>query len=898
MKPKLFLLDAFSLIFRSYWAFIHNPVRDPEGQNISAVFGFLSTVISLLDKHKPENFAVVMDSPGATFRHDMYPEYKANREKAPDDLSPQIPVIKEFLKVLGVNIIISEGYEADDLMACAAKKGSLEGFQSYIISADKDLMQTVTTDIHMLRPEKGEYIDIGPNQVVEKMGVRSDQIVDYLSLVGDSADNIPGVRGIGPKTAVTLLQKFDTLDGIYANIDSCTKGQIQKLNDSRENAYLSRKLILLNYDKEKDITISDYSLEKLDLSAIIPLLQRYGLNRLISRIQKISGRGSSENEKTSIPGSSRGVYSTIFSLEKLDEWITLVKKSKWFALDIETDNIDPMKASPVGFSLSVSSGRACYIPLYADGQTYLQEDEVKKRIADITADKELKLIGHNFKYDYKVLRKWGVKVNNLVFDTMVAAWILDTGSNSYSMDVLAENLLNYTTIRYKDIVPKESSFPDISLEIAAPYAAEDADVTFRFFDLFRKDLENRKLESIFYEMEMPLVSILAEMEFNGIKLETSSLKKYAIDLNEKLARLVDEIYIECGREFNINSPKQLQEILFKERKLQPVKKTKTGFSTDSSVLEILSREDIVPDMILKYRSLMKLKSTYVDALPEYVNSETGRIHTNLRQTGTATGRLSSRDPNLQNIPVKTEEGRKIREAFIAAEGCTLLSADYSQIELVVLAHLSGDNALKNAFISGNDVHSETGSLLFNKPLNSVTKDDRRIAKTINFGVMYGMSSFRLGRDLGIPRSKAEEFITSYFARYSGIRSFMDSVIAEAERTGRVKTFMGRERFIPGINSRNKTEKSGAERMAINTPIQGSAADIVKMAMIELAASLKEKKLKSRMILQIHDELIFEVPDSELEIMEKLVRDKMENVVTLDIPLRTSIETGQNWGDFH
>ena len=898
MKPKLFLLDAFSLIFRSYWAFIHNPVRDPEGQNISAVFGFLSTVISLLDKHKPENFAVVMDSPGATFRHDMYPEYKANREKAPDDLSPQVPVIKEFLKVLGVNIIISEGYEADDLMACAARKGSLEGFQSYIISADKDLMQTVTNDIHMLRPEKGEYIDIGPDQVVEKMGVRSDQIVDYLSLVGDSADNIPGVRGIGPKTAVTLLQKFDTLDGIYANVDSCTKGQIQKLTDSRENAYLSRKLILLNYDKEKDITISDFSLEKLDLSAIIPLLQKYGLNRLISRIQKIPGMGSSGNEKTSIPDSSRGVYSTIFSLEKLDEWITLVKKSKWFALDIETDNIDPMQASPVGFSLSVSSGRACYIPLYADGQTYLQEDEVKKRIADITADKELKLIGHNFKYDYKVLRKWGVKVNNLVFDTMVAAWILDTGSNSYSMDVLAENLLNYTTIRYKDIVPKESSFPDISLEIAAPYAAEDADVTFRFFDLFRKDLENRKLESIFYEMEMPLVSILAEMEFNGIKLETSSLKKYAIDLNEKLARLVDEIYIECGREFNINSPKQLQEILFKERKLQPVKKTKTGFSTDSSVLEILSREDIVPDMILKYRSLMKLKSTYVDALPEYVNSETGRIHTNLRQTGTATGRLSSRDPNLQNIPVKTEEGRKIREAFIASEGCTLLSADYSQIELVVLAHLSGDNALKNAFISGNDVHSETGSLLFNKPINLVTKDDRRIAKTINFGVMYGMSSFRLGRDLGIPRSKAEEFITSYFARYSGIRSFMDSVVSEAERTGRVKTFMGRERFIPGINSRNKTEKSGAERMAINTPIQGSAADIVKMAMIELAASLKEKKLKSRMILQVHDELIFEVPDSELEIMEKLVRDKMENVVTLDIPLRTSIETGQNWGDFH
>ncbi|MCD6397131.1 MAG: DNA polymerase I [Spirochaetaceae bacterium] len=898
MKPKLFLLDAFSLIFRSYWAFIHNPVRNPEGQNISAVYGFLSTVLSLLDKHKPESFAVVMDSPVATFRHDMYPEYKANREKAPDDLHDQIPIIKEFLEALGLKILISEGYEADDLMACAARKGSLEGFQSYIISTDKDLMQTITTDIHMLRPEKGEYIDIGPDQVVEKMGVRSDQIVDYLSLIGDSADNIPGVRGIGPKTAVTLLQKFDTLDGIYANIDSCTKGQIQKLSDNRENAYFSKKLIVLNYEKENDIIVRDYSLKKLDLSTIIPLLQKHGMTRLVSRVQKFSGSKPLDNEAHSKAGSSKGVYSTIFTLKKLDEWILLVKKNKWFAMDIETDNIDPMKASPVGFSLSVSSGRACYIPLFADGQTYLQEDEVKKRIVDITSDKELKLIGHNFKYDYKVLRKWGVKVENLFFDTMVAAWILDTGSNSYSMDVLAENILSYSTIKYKDIVPKDSSFPEISLEIAAPYAAEDADITFRFFELFRTNINNRKLEKIFYEMEMPLVSVLAEIEFNGIKLETSNLDRYSLDLNEKLARLVDEIYIECGREFNINSPKQLQEILFKERKLQPVKKTKTGYSTDSSVLEILSREDVVPDMILKYRTLMKLKSTYVDALPNYVNQETGRIHTNLRQTGTATGRLSSRDPNLQNIPVKSEEGRKIREAFVASEGCSLLSADYSQIELVVLAHLSGDAALKKAFVSGNDVHSETGALIFDKPLEAVTKDDRRIAKTINFGVMYGMSSFRLGRDLGIQRSKAEEFIKSYFSRYNGIRSFMDSVIAEAEKTGRVKTFMGRERFISGINSRNKTEKSGAERMAINTPIQGSAADIVKMAMIQLAASLKEKKLKSRMILQVHDELIFEVPDSELELMKKLVRDKMENVVTLSIPLRTSIETGKNWGDFH
>ncbi len=898
MKPKLFLLDGFSLIFRSYWAFINNPVRNPEGQNVSAVYGFFSTMISLIDKHKPENFAVVLDSPVPTFRHIMYPEYKANRDKAPDDLHDQVPIIKEFLGVLGMDILASDGYEADDLMACAAKKGSAEGFNSFIISADKDLMQTVTKDIHMLRPEKGEYLDIGPEQVIEKMGVRADQIVDYLSLIGDASDNIPGVRGIGPKTAVTLLQKYETLDGIYENIESCTKGQIQKLSDNRGNAYLSKKLIVLNYDKEQGIKPSDYSLKNLDLSLLIPLFQKHGMNRLIGRVQKITGIDKDNNGDPNGPNSGKGVYSTVFTLSKLDEWVALIKKNKWFALDIETDNIDPMKASPVGFSLSVSSGRACYIPLIAGGQTYLDENEVKMRIIDITGDNDLKLIGHNFKYDYKVLKKWGVNVTNLAFDTMVASWILDTGTNNYGMDSLADSLLNYSTIKYKDIVPKESLFPDIDLEIAAPYAAEDADITYRFYELFKKDLKLRKLEGVFYDLEMPLVPILGDIEFNGIKLDTASLNKFGLELKVKLAGLQDKIYIECGKEFNINSTKQLQEVLFIERKLQPVKKTKTGYSTDSSVLEILSKEDIVPEMILNYRMLMKLKSTYIDALPGYVNSETGRVHTNLNQTGTATGRLSSRDPNLQNIPIRSEEGRKIRESFRAEPGCSLLSADYSQIELVVLAHLSEDESLKKAFISGNDVHSETGSLIFDKPLSEITKDDRRIAKTINFGVMYGMSSFRLGRDLGIPRSKAEEFISSYFLKYSSIRTFMDRIIEEAEKTGKVRTLMGRERFIPGINSRNKTEKSGAERMAVNTPIQGSAADIVKLVMIKLINKIRDLNLKARMILQVHDEVIFEVPDSELDVLKKLVKEEMENVVSLSIPLRTSIETGKNWGDFH
>ncbi len=898
MKDKLLLLDGFSLIFRSYWAFIHSPVRNPEGMNISAVFGFFSTLISLLEKNDPGSFAVVLDSPGPTFRHKIYPEYKANREKTPEDLLLQIPVIKEFLEILGLPVLAREGYEADDLMACAARKGEVEGFSCYIVSADKDLMQTVTGDIHMLRPEKGEYINIGPDEVLSKMGVRPDQIVDYLSLVGDSSDNIPGVRGIGPKTAATLLEKYNTLDGVYTNLDYCTKGQKHKLSESRDNAYLSKELILLNYDTMDEINLEDYNLKSLDLTRIIPLLQTHGMNRLVKRINKFAG--NTDLDETAVSGvySGDGTFTIVKTLQELDHWTARVEKSSCFALDVETDSIDSMKASPVGFSISVSSGEACYIPLYAGGESYLDPLEVKKRISAITSNSKLKLIGHNFKYDYKVLRRWGVRVTNLAFDTMVAAWVLDASSPGYGMDHLAKKVFDYTTVKYKDIVPKGSLFPDINLETAAPYAAEDADITFRLYEHYEEELKKRDMESLFYELEMPLVVILADIEFNGITLDRKGLTEFQIELKEKLARLQDQIFIECGREFNINSTKQLQEILFKERKLQPVKKTKTGFSTDSGVLEILSREDIVPEMILRYRTMMKLKSTYVDALPEFINSATGRIHTSFIQTGTATGRLASRDPNLQNIPVKSEEGRRIREAFVAVKGHYFLSADYSQIELAVLAHLSEDPALKNSFISGNDVHTETGALIFDKPLNEVTKDDRRLAKTINFGVMYGMSSFRLGRDLGIPRARAEEFISSYYRKYGRIRIFMDTVIEKAEKSGKVTTLLGRERFIPGINSRNKTEKSSAERMAVNTPIQGSAADIVKLAMIKLARRLRKENLESRMILQVHDELIFEVPEKELPLMEELVRAEMESAYKLSIPLRTSIETGRSWGDFH
>jgi DNA polymerase-1 len=557
-----------------------------------------------------------------------------------------------------------------------------------------------------------------------------------------------------------------------------------------------------------------------------------------------------------------------------------------------------MRAVPVGFSLAVEPGKACYIPLLAGGKRMFEDDAVRHRIQALVQDPGIRIIGHNFKYDYKVLRRWGVRTANLAFDTMIAAWMLDSTASAYGMDALASRLLGYKTIEFKDLVPKDGLFQDVPIEEAVRYAAEDADITFRLYEYFRPRLEERGLADLFSDLEMPLVPILAEMEYAGISLLSDRLLEYGKELEKNLGEIEAKIFEACGHSFNINSTKQLQEVLFEERKLTPTKKTKTGYSTDISVLEELAREDIVPSLVLRHRSLSKLKSTYVDSLPKLVNPETGRIHTRLIQTGTATGRLSSRDPNLQNIPIRDEEGRRIRSAFVPAEGHILISADYSQIELVVLAHLSGDPELGNAFRSGGDVHRRTAALIFDIGEDEVSADQRRIAKTINFGVMYGMSGFRLSRELGISRGKADSFISAYFHRYFRIKSFINRTVEETEKSGVSRTILGRERSIPAITSRNKTEKAGAERVAVNTPIQGSAADIVKLAMLRVDRRLREEKLGSRMILQIHDELLLEVPEAEADRVEELLREEMESAVELSVPLKVSIERGGSWGDLH
>lgn len=921
-KSPLYLLDGYSLIYRSYFAFMGRPMTNSRGENVSVVFQFFRTLFAFFDNYAPDYLAVVMDPKGKTFRHEKYPDYKANREKAPEDLHSQTALVEEILAVMKVPVLRREGYEADDLIASLAAGCRREERSCYIISGDKDLAQLVDGRVRMLRPDKGGYSDLGPGEVQEKWGVPPEQILDYLALTGDQADNIPGVRGIGPKTAVNLLTRYPTLEAVYAALEDLKPGTRKKLEAGRDEAFLSRDLIRL--EAQLDLAPDLGRLAETDFRKGLPFFQREELPSLVTRLGGEqgelfssagggSGAGAPAGEDKAAPvrrapevpqglptgGSSRkGEYQTVLTEEELREWLERARRARIFAFDVETDSLDEMVAEPLGFSLAVTPGEACYIPLVSADGEHWEPHRLREALKPLLTDKGLKLTGQNFKYDYKVLSRWGIKVSNLDFDTMVAAWLLDASHSSFGMDQLARRVLGYETTPYRDVVPKKGSFRDVPLDKATLYAAEDADITLRLRTVFEPVLRQRGVERLFCETEMPLIELLARMELRGIGLDRDALDQYSRELAAEREQLESQVYSLCGREFNLNSTKQLQGVLFEERGLTPVKKTKTGFSTDVSVLEELAREDPVPQLILEHRVLSKLKSTYVDALPELINPATGRLHTRFSQTGTATGRLSSRDPNLQNIPIRDERGRRIRKAFVPRKGCVFISADYAQIELVILAHLSGDPELQHAFVSGEDVHRRTAALIFGKEAAEISDEERRTAKTINFGVMYGMSGFRLARDLGIPRKQADHFISSYFSRYAKIREYMDTVIAGAEERGYVETMLGHRRIIPGINSRNRTEKQGAERVAVNTPIQGSAADVVKVAMLALERRLSEERSPAELLLQVHDELILEVPAEHAGATAELVRATMEEAVELTVPLRVSVETGGDWGGLH
>ncbi len=898
MSEKLYLIDGYALIYRSYFAFIRTPLFNPAGKNSSAVFGFFRALLSITRNYNPGHLAVVFDSAKPTFRHEMFPEYKANREKAPQDLHAQIPVIKEILDAMQISRIEQEGVEADDIIASYAETARKSGIRCVIVSGDKDLMQLVGGPVTALLPDKsGGYVEYGPAEVTEKWGIPPAQILDYLSLTGDQSDNVPGVKGIGPKGAVTLLEKYGSLDGIYENLEKLTPRQREIFSAEKDTAFLSRELITLKSDLSGLPAISSLKLQEYDAEKVSALFLREGAGSLA---ETVGGSESVAQQKGHDSYSEESSdYSAVTSLEGLEKLIDKVLEAGTFALDVETDSIDPMQAETAGISISIAEAQGWYIPVRCSGVTCLPENEIRSMIETLLGDDRLLWVGQNLKYDYKVFRNWGVpEINCGIFDTMVAAWLLDSTANTFGMDNLAERFLGYKTIHFNDVVPKGGVFKEVDLQKACEYAVEDADITLRLFALFYPELEKEGLYTTFNKLEMPVLKILAEMELAGIGLNGDALRKYGVQLGKELDAIQGQIYSLCGKEFNINSTKQLQEVLFTDRKLTPVKKTKTGYSTDTGVLQQLASEDPVPELILKHRGLAKLKSTYVDTLPEQINPITGRIHTSFQLTGTATGRLASKNPNLQNIPVKDEAGREIRRAFIPAEGHCFLSADYSQIELVVFAHLSKDENLARAFVEGRDIHRQTASLIFGIPEEEVSTEQRRVAKTINFGVIYGMSPFRLSNELRIPRGDAARFIDAYFTQYAGVKDFIDHIVEETEKSGFVTTMMGHRRTVPGINSRNKTEKAGAERIAVNTPVQGSAADIVKQAMINLTGSLKKNNYRARLILQVHDELILEVPEDEKDAVSNLVLQTMQNAVKLSVPLKVSLETGESWGSVH
>ena len=961
-ENTVYIIDSYGLIFRCYFAFINRPLTNSKGENISALFGFFRNLHSVLKHYKPAHIFAAMDSKTKTFRHEFYPEYKATRNKTPEDLHAQIPWICEILETLGIPTLQCDGYEADDIIATVAKKCVETGRTCRILSGDKDLMQLVCENIQILKPDTGAMWKVTDSAAVEaEWGVKPEQLLDLLSLYGDTADNVPGVAGVGVKTASKLLAEYKNLDGIYQNLENIKGAMQKKLADGKENAYFSQKLIKLceTVPCEK-INSALAQKNQYNFSAAAKLLEQYGAfqdAKQYSELALQAGEPASESGEEQVlplgstpaapqggsaefsptpssgdtpqrpahladffdfqpgtepPVQNKGNYAAVQSIQELKEFIDAAIAAGTVAFDCETDSLNTITCKIQGFSLCHKKGSAVYVPLAQDEQSLFDSEKIEKKSAfaelkRIFNQPDLKIIMHNGKFDLKALASNGLFENNKIeykcklIDTMIATWLLNpdrNGKNSYSLEWLSETFLHLKGIEFSSIVKKGQTFADVPLDQAVPYASEDADFTLQLWEFLSERFKDERRQKLF-ELEMRLLPILANMELAGIHLDSKALHEYNAELTNGIENIENEIYKEVGHPFNIASPKQLQTVLFEERKLKPEKKTKTGYSTDTSVLEELAHYDSVPKMILEFRELSKLQSTYVETLPE-MTDKNGRIHTDFVQTGTATGRLSCRDPNLQNIPVRNEAGRRIRSSFTAPEGKVLISADYAQIELVVLAHLSGDKNMCQAFIEGTDVHKATAALIFGVKPEEVTAEMRRTAKTINFGVIYGMSAFRLANDLGISRTQAAQFISSYDQLYAGITNFKAQTILNAETNGYVETILGRRRPIMNINSRNKVEKAGAERMAINTPVQGSAADIVKKAMIEVDSALKEVNNGTKLLLQVHDELILECPDEQKTIEETiaLVKDKMENAAKLNVPLRVSIEHGKNWGEFH
>ena len=886
-ERTLFLIDGYSYIYRAYHAIRSLSTRS--GFPTNAIFGFANMLLKVLRDHQPTYVAMVLDSPGPTFRHNLYPEYKANRPPMPEDLVLQMPRIDDLIAAFRVPAIRIPGMEADDIIATLAHRYAGKVDKVVIVSSDKDLMQLVTDKVVMLDTMKDRWID--EKAVMEKFGVEPSRVVQVQALMGDSSDNIPGLPGVGPKTAGKLIDRFGSVEELLKRHDEVGGKVGEKLPEQAEELRTSLSLVTLKDDVSVSQTLDDLAISGFDTQAVRELFEELEFARLVNDIAPREAL-------------SREGYNTVFTEEELDDLVTSLQGVDRFALDTETDSLDPMKASIVGISFSWAEGEAVYIPLdhsYLGVPTQLAVETVRKKLGPILADPDKGKIGQNIKYDLKVLDRAGWEVKGISFDTMIASWLNGPDRRSHSLDEIASDLFGHTMISYKELTKRgreQVSMIEVPVEEASMYSCEDADVTFRAVAPLASGLEEKGLVDLFNDVEIPLVTVLNDMEMAGVLLDTGMLAGISRDLGERLKDLEGRIHEEAGHPFNINSPRQLGQVLFTELGLPPVKKTKTGYSTNDDVLLELSEKHHLPAMVRDYRSMTKLKSTYVDALPELIHPDTGRIHTSFNQTATSTGRLSSSNPNLQNIPIRTAEGRRIREAFVSPEGTVLLSADYSQIELRILAHLSGDRNLVEAFQNGEDIHNQTACRVLGAEEAAVEPDLRRRAKVINFGIIYGMSAFGLSKELGVSPGEAATIIDGYFDVYSGVREFTLRTMDQARETGYVQTLLNRRRYLPELASKNPNIRQYGERMAVNTPIQGTAADLIKIAMLRVHERLGREAPGARMLLQVHDELVFEVPEEQAQNAAGFVSEVMEGVMELDVPLVVDVGWGKNWAEGH
>ncbi|MFH1136260.1 MAG: DNA polymerase I [Pseudomonadota bacterium] len=889
MTTQIFLVDASTFIHRSYHAL--RGLSAKNGAPTSAVFGFTGVLNKFLKDHCPEYMAVVFDSKGPTFRHALYPAYKANRPPMPEDLIVQQEPIREIVRAMGLKIVEKPGLEADDLVATLARRAVDAGYEAVIVAGDKDYYQLLSDRVTLRDPNPNRETEMTPAALMAKLGLAPAGFLEAQGLMGDSTDNIPGARGVGEKTAVKLIQEFETLENLYLNLDRVPQAKLRaKLEEYRDSVFLSRDLARLKTDADLSEEISDLRVQPPDADA---------LRKVYNELDFTTFAAELGPERTI----SYDDYHLVDDPDALDRLVGELSGAARLSVDLETTSIDPMRAEIVGMSLAARPHRAFYIPTAHQtlGARQLPWETIREKLRPLLESPDIPKVGQNIKYDLIILRRHGVNLGPVADDSMVASYLLEPGVGGHNLDRLARHYLGHDTITYKQAVgAKNKGFDQISPEEAREYACEDADVALILAGKLRPLLHEAGLTALYETVELPLIEVLAEMEMNGVYLDRALLAELSQEFSRKMRRLEQRIHELAGREFNINSPKQLGHLLFEELKLPQGKKTKkkSGYSTDVEVLTELAQVHELPAEVLNYRGLAKLRSTYVDALRDLINPATGRVHTSFNQAVTATGRLSSSDPNLQNIPIRTEEGRRIREAFAAEPGKKILSADYSQIELRVLAHYSRDQNLMDAFARGEDVHTRTAAQVFGVPPGLVSSQMRREAKAINFGIIYGQQAFGLSRQLGIGKKEAQDLIDRYFLQYSGVKDYIDRTLAEAHKTGLVSTLLGRRRALPDLDSKNYQNRSLAERMAINTPIQGAAADLIKLAMLGVHKALHQAGLKTKMILQVHDELVFEVPADELEAVAALVKSEMEGVHPLDAPLVVDVSHGDNWAEAH